>query len=94
MVYLLHVFCASNVLLFKPDFSEVPLMSGEAVNNWLQFYDMKPTLVCVGELVSHDPVSLYILFLLLIVNWVACIGYRSYYNYKEISGNERSEWTT
>ena len=49
---------------FKPDFSEVPLMSGEAVNNWLQFYDMKPTLVCVGELVSHDPVSLYILFLL------------------------------
>ena len=42
---------------FQPDFSDVPLTTGEEVDNWLKFYNMKSTLVCVGELVSHDPVS-------------------------------------
>ena len=40
----------------QPDFSTTPLTSSDDVNNWLNFYDMDPTLICVGELVSHDPV--------------------------------------
>lgn len=38
-----------------PDFSCKPLNSMEEVNNWLHFYEMKAPLVCLGELISHDP---------------------------------------
>ncbi|XP_062582567.1 ester hydrolase C11orf54 homolog [Saccostrea cucullata] len=41
--------------LLQPDFSDKPLDSQEKVNNWLKFYEMDAILVCVGELVSHDP---------------------------------------
>ena len=43
--------------VFQPDFSCTPLNSEAEVGNWLKFYEMDPTLVCLGELVSHDPVS-------------------------------------
>ena len=49
-----NMFC---LFFFQPDFSDVPLTTSEEVDNWLKFYNMKSTLVCVGELVSHDPVS-------------------------------------
>ncbi|KAL3857668.1 hypothetical protein ACJMK2_012310 [Sinanodonta woodiana] len=38
-----------------PDFSKTPLNSEEDVHNWLKFYEMDSTLICLGELVSHDP---------------------------------------
>ncbi|XP_076473127.1 ester hydrolase C11orf54 homolog [Babylonia areolata] len=38
-----------------PDFSCTPLDTSEKVNGWLKFYEMDATLVCLGELVSHDP---------------------------------------
>ncbi|KAK7506077.1 hypothetical protein BaRGS_00002799 [Batillaria attramentaria] len=38
-----------------PKFPNTPLDSDEAVNSWLRFYEMDAILVCVGELVSHDP---------------------------------------
>ncbi|KAH3890800.1 hypothetical protein DPMN_014888 [Dreissena polymorpha] len=37
------------------DFSESPITSEEQVNQWLKFFEMGSTLVCLGELVSHDP---------------------------------------
>ncbi|KAL4223693.1 hypothetical protein ACF0H5_017161 [Mactra antiquata] len=37
------------------DFSKTPLTSQEMVDNWLKFFTMDPTFICVGELVSHDP---------------------------------------
>lgn len=37
------------------DFSKTPLTTQEMVDNWLKFFTMDPTLICVGELVSHDP---------------------------------------
>ncbi|XP_033748013.1 ester hydrolase C11orf54 homolog [Pecten maximus] len=42
-------------LHIMPDFSKEPLKTPEQVNKWLNFYDMSAPLVCVGELVSHDP---------------------------------------
>ncbi|CAG2187761.1 Ester hydrolase C11orf54,Ester hydrolase C11orf54 homolog [Mytilus edulis] len=39
----------------KPDFSKTPLTSQEQVGKWLKFYEMDSPLVCLGELVSHDP---------------------------------------
>ncbi|XP_069135567.1 ester hydrolase C11orf54 homolog [Argopecten irradians] len=42
-------------LHIMPDFSKTPMTTQEQVKNWLNFYDMSATLVCVGELVSHDP---------------------------------------
>ena len=47
--------CVYNFVL-QPDFSDVPLNCDEDVDNWLNFYEMNAPLVCVGELVSHDPV--------------------------------------
>ncbi|XP_025088860.1 ester hydrolase C11orf54 homolog [Pomacea canaliculata] len=38
-----------------PDFPCAPLSSDEEVDEWLKFYEMNAPLVCVGELVSHDP---------------------------------------
>ncbi|KAL8591951.1 hypothetical protein ACOMHN_020429 [Nucella lapillus] len=38
-----------------PDFSTTPLDTNEKVNDWLKFFEMDAILVCVGELVSHDP---------------------------------------
>lgn len=42
-------------LHIMPDFSKEPLACDEDVQKWLNFYDMSAPLVCVGELVSHDP---------------------------------------
>ncbi|OWF48632.1 ester hydrolase C11orf54 homolog [Mizuhopecten yessoensis] len=42
-------------LHIMPDFAKEPLHTNEEVKNWLKFYDMSAPLVCVGELVSHDP---------------------------------------
>ncbi|KAJ8312158.1 hypothetical protein KUTeg_009531, partial [Tegillarca granosa] len=42
-------------LHIMPDFSATPLKSQSEVDNWLKFYEMDAPLVCVGELVSHDP---------------------------------------
>ncbi|XP_071093476.1 ester hydrolase C11orf54-like [Haliotis cracherodii] len=42
-------------LHIMPDFSKTPLKSDEDVNNWLKFFEMDAPLVCLGELVSHDP---------------------------------------
>lgn len=47
----------SLVLSWQPDFSDKPLDSQEKVNSWLKFYEMDAILVCLGEVVSHDPVS-------------------------------------
>nr|KAG5713248.1 hypothetical protein BaRGS_007775 [Batillaria attramentaria] len=41
--------------VIPPKFPNTPLDSDEAVNSWLRFYEMDAILVCVGELVSHDP---------------------------------------
>lgn len=38
-----------------PEFSKEPLCSPAAVNQWLCYYDVDEPVVCVGELVSHDP---------------------------------------
>lgn len=45
--------------LLQPDFPCAPLSSDEEVDEWLKFYEMNAPLVCVGELVSHDPVSTF-----------------------------------
>ncbi|KAK3084495.1 hypothetical protein FSP39_014377 [Pinctada imbricata] len=42
-------------LHIMPDFSKTPLTSQEDTNKWLRFYEMNAPLICVGELVSHDP---------------------------------------
>ncbi|XP_060074383.1 ester hydrolase C11orf54 homolog [Ylistrum balloti] len=42
-------------LHIMPDFSKEPLTTPKQVGDWLNFYDMSAPLVCVGELVSHDP---------------------------------------
>ncbi|KAL8562084.1 hypothetical protein ACOMHN_031855 [Nucella lapillus] len=42
-------------LHIMPDFSCTPLTCEADVNNWLRFYEMDATLVCLGEVVSHDP---------------------------------------
>lgn len=42
-------------LHIMPEFSDTALDSQEKVNSWLKFYEMDAILVCVGELVSHDP---------------------------------------
>lgn len=42
-------------LHIMPDFSATPLKSQSEVDDWLKFYEMDAPLVCVGELVSHDP---------------------------------------
>lgn len=42
-------------LHIMPDFSKTPLTSQEQVGKWLKFYEMDSPLVCLGELVSHDP---------------------------------------
>lgn len=42
-------------LHIMPEFSDTALDSQEKVNNWLKFYEMDAVLVCLGELVSHDP---------------------------------------
>lgn len=45
------------LLWLQPDFSKEPLMSDDAVNSWLRFYEMSSPLTCLSEFVSHDPVS-------------------------------------
>ncbi|XP_056010765.1 ester hydrolase C11orf54 homolog isoform X2 [Ostrea edulis] len=42
-------------LHIMPEFSDKPLDSQEKVDSWLKYYEMDAILVCVGELVSHDP---------------------------------------
>lgn len=42
-------------LHIMPDFSCDPLNNETDVNNWLKFYEMDATLICLGELVSFDP---------------------------------------
>lgn len=38
-----------------PDFSQTPLETQEAVDNWLKFYEMSAPLVCFGVFYSNDP---------------------------------------
>ena len=38
-----------------PKFSTTPLYSDDDLNKWLKFYEMPSPLICVGELISHDP---------------------------------------
>ncbi|XP_077995627.1 ester hydrolase C11orf54 homolog [Glandiceps talaboti] len=38
-----------------PAFSTKPLQSEDDVNEWLHFYNMKSTLVCLSTFISHDP---------------------------------------
>lgn len=42
-------------LHIMPDFSKTPLNSDEDVDSWLKYFEMDAILVCLGELVSHDP---------------------------------------
>ena len=42
---------------FQPDFASHPIDSDEKVNEWLKFYEMSAPLVCLGMLISSDPVS-------------------------------------
>ncbi|XP_076453385.1 ester hydrolase C11orf54 homolog [Babylonia areolata] len=42
-------------LHIMPDFSCTPLTCDAEVNDWLKFYEMDATLVCLGEVVSFDP---------------------------------------
>ena len=48
------------VLFVQPEFSEKPLESDKDVSNWLRFYDISAPLICLSELVSHDPVSFFL----------------------------------
>ena len=48
------------ITVWQPDFSSTPLNTDAAVDEWLQFYEMEAPLVCVGELISHDPVNVYL----------------------------------
>lgn len=41
-----------------PDFSKIPIISDQMVEEWLRFYQMNPPLVAVGTLVTNDPVSM------------------------------------
>ncbi|XP_070571698.1 ester hydrolase C11orf54 homolog [Ptychodera flava] len=38
-----------------PEFSTKPIESDAAVNEWLKFYEMKATLVCLSTFISADP---------------------------------------
>ncbi|KAK7867107.1 hypothetical protein R5R35_005831 [Gryllus longicercus] len=38
-----------------PDFSDIPLDTPQAVQNWIKFYQQHPPLVAVGTFVSTDP---------------------------------------
>lgn len=40
-----------------PDFAKTPLMSDDALNNWLYFYEMSAPLIAVGTLVTSEVVS-------------------------------------
>ena len=51
------IVCNSSLCWLQPDFSKEPLTSDDAVNKWLQFYEMSSPLICLSEFVSHDPVS-------------------------------------
>jgi hypothetical protein len=46
---------AKAKLHVMPDFSKEPLRSPAEVNDWLCYYDVDEPVVCVGEMVSHDP---------------------------------------
>lgn len=45
----------STYVHIMDEFSETPLTSQKMVDDWLKFFTVDPTLICVGELVSHDP---------------------------------------
>lgn len=38
-----------------PKFSTAPLLTNEAMNSWLKFFEMEAPLVCLSVFVSHDP---------------------------------------
>lgn len=38
-----------------PDFSCQPINTVKDLNNWLRFYEVDAPLICLGELISHDP---------------------------------------
>ncbi|XP_014784110.1 ester hydrolase C11orf54 homolog [Octopus bimaculoides] len=42
-------------LHIMPDFSCKPINNVTELNNWLRFYEANAPLVCLGELISHDP---------------------------------------
>ncbi|XP_064612876.1 ester hydrolase C11orf54-like [Liolophura sinensis] len=42
-------------LHIMPSFSKVPLTCDEDVDKWLKYYEMSAPIICVGELISHDP---------------------------------------
>lgn len=42
-------------LHIMPKFSTAPLLTNEAMNCWLKFFEMEAPLVCLSVFVSHDP---------------------------------------
>lgn len=42
-------------LHIMPKFSTAPLLTNEAMDSWLKFFEMSAPLVCLSTFVSHDP---------------------------------------
>lgn len=60
------LFCA-----LQPPFSEEPLNSPAKVGGWLKLFEMEPPVVGLGTLVSHDPVSQWLSFQIVLFHFLA-----------------------
>lgn len=51
-----------NTHVVRPDLVKTPLESGKDLGNWLHFIEVSPPSVGLGCIVSHDPVTLLIIY--------------------------------